>query len=47
MRKLSLRVNRLQRVQYGSYKINQVPLPNDLSEIPLDKNTGQTLKRYY
>lgn len=30
MEKLSLRVNRLQRVRYGPYSISQVPHPNDL-----------------
>lgn len=47
MRKLSLRVNRLQRVKYGPYTIGMVPEPNDLVEVSVSEEIRKLMYRYY
>ena len=47
MRKMSLRVNRLQRVQYGPYTLGQVPEPNDLREVPIVASIRRIMYQYY
>jgi pseudouridine synthase len=47
MRKLSLRVNRLIRVQYGPYSLGMVPEPNDLAEVSVCDEIRRLLYRYY
>lgn len=47
MRKLSLRVNRLQRVSYGPYTLGMVPNPNDLVEVSVSDEIRRLLYRYY
>jgi hypothetical protein len=47
MRRLSLRVNRLQRIRYGPYHIGIVPEPNNLKEVPLAAGLKRLLSLYY
>ena len=48
MRKHSLRVNRLKRVSYGPYNLDQhVPNPNDLQEVSISKEIHKLLYEYY
>ena len=47
MEKLSLRVNRLVRVSYGPYNLNEmVPKPGDLAEVTVTTNLKELLKKY-
>ena len=47
MRKFSLRVNRLVRVQYGPYTLGSVPEPNDLQEVTITKSIQRIMYQYY
>lgn len=47
MRALSLRTNRLIRVQYGPYTLGLVPEPNDLAEVSVTDEIRRLLYRYY
>lgn len=47
MRKFSLRVNRLQRIQYGPFTIGDVPNPGDIQEVKVSQEMRKLLYRYY
>lgn len=48
MRKQSLRVNRLKRIRYGPYSLDQyVPNPNDLQEVKMTSEIRSLLYEYY
>lgn len=48
MRKFSLRVNRLKRVSYGPYSLEQhVPNPNDLVEVKMTPELRKLMYDYY
>ena len=47
MRKLSLRVNRLQRIRYGPYTIGEVPEVGNLAEVPLHPQLKKIMMQYY
>ena len=47
MRKYSLRVNRLKRVQYGPYKLDLIPNPNDLQEVRVEPAIRKLMYEYY
>ena len=47
MRKFSLRVNRLIRVQYGPYTLGSVPEPNNLQEVTVTKSIQRLMYQYY
>jgi 23S rRNA pseudouridine2605 synthase len=47
MRKYSLRVNRLKRVQYGPYTLELVPNPNDLQEVSITPEIRKLMYEYY
>jgi 16S rRNA U516 pseudouridylate synthase RsuA-like enzyme len=48
MRKFSLRVNRLKRVSYGPFNLEQyVPNPNDLVEVKMTPELRKLMYDYY
>ena len=48
MRKYSLRVNRLKRVSYGPYSLDEhVPNPNDLKEVTMTTDIKKLMYEYY
>ena len=48
MRKYSLRVNRLKRVSYGPYTLEQyVPNPNDICEVKMSPELRKLMYNYY
>ena len=47
MRKHSLRVNRLKRVQYGPYTLQLIPNPNDIQEVSVTSEIRKLMYDYY